>query len=97
MSDRIDRALPALILAVLVAGASCSSTLSAEAAGRAPAPMTAREKALHALNRLGFGPRPGDIDRVVAMGVSAWIAAQLAPETIPDPAVAARLADYPTL
>ena len=97
MSDRIDRALPVLILAVLVAGASCSSALSAEAAGRAAAPMTPREKALHALNRLGFGPRPGDVDRVVAMGVSAWIAAQLAPETIPDPAVAARLADYPTL
>ena len=38
-----------------------------------PPPHDAAEKALHALNRLGFGPRPGDVDRVLAMGVSAWI------------------------
>ena len=97
MSHRTGRALLAPLLAALVAGGGFSSALAAGSAGRAPAPLTSREKALHALNRLAFGPRPGDVDRVVAMGVSAWIEAQLTPETIPDPAVAARLADYPTL
>ena len=59
--------------------------------------MTPREKALHALNRLGFGPRPGDVDRVVAMGASAWIASQLEPEKIPDPIASARTAELGTL
>ena len=97
MSHRIDRVLLAPLLAALLAGGGFSSSLTAKSAGPPPAPLTPRERALHALNRLAFGPRPGDVDRVVAMGASAWIEAQLTPETIPDPAVAARLADYPTL
>ena len=28
--------------------------------------MTDQHRALHALNRLTFGPRPGDVDRVLA-------------------------------
>ena len=36
------------------------------------------------LNRLAYGPRPGDAARVRAMGVDAWIAQQLRPETIDD-------------
>jgi uncharacterized protein (DUF1800 family) len=42
-------------------------------------------KALHVLNRLGFGPRPGDIERVNAMGVENYIHQQLFPETIQEP------------
>ena len=42
-------------------------------------------KALHVLNRLGFGPRPGDIERVNAMGVENYIHQQLFPETIAEP------------
>src|SRR5688572_18870330 len=56
-----------------------------------------RERALHALNRLGFGPRPGDVERVVAMGTDRWIEQQLHPEKIPDTAVEARLRRYVTL
>lgn len=59
--------------------------------------LTERERALHALNRLAFGARPGDVDRVVKDGVDVWIAQQLHPEAIPDRAVDARLAAYPTL
>jgi uncharacterized protein (DUF1800 family) len=42
--------------------------------------------ALHALNRLGFGPRPGDVELVSRMGVGNWISAQLEPQTLPEPA-----------
>ncbi len=52
---------------------------------------------LHALNRVAYGPRPGDIDRVRAMGLAAYIDQQLHPETIPDPAVDSALAAFPTL
>src|SRR5437763_3719820 len=59
--------------------------------------LTERERAEHALNRLGFGPRPGDVDRVAAMGVDKWIDQQLHPERIDDAAVTARLASFETL
>jgi uncharacterized protein (DUF1800 family) len=48
-------------------------------------------RALHALNRLTFGPRPGDIQQVMATGVDRWIALQLHPERIDDSALNSRL------
>jgi uncharacterized protein (DUF1800 family) len=59
--------------------------------------MDDRERAIHALNRLTFGPRPGDVDRVLAIGVDKWISQQLSPEKIDDSALEARLAPYRTL
>jgi hypothetical protein len=43
-----------------------------------------QKRAVQALNRLTFGPRPGDIQQVMAMGVDRWIDLQLHPEKIPD-------------
>src|SRR3954463_10325931 len=59
--------------------------------------LTPRQRALHALNRLAFGPRPGEVESVMRMGVDAWIDQQLHPEHIPDRAVAARLEQLPTM
>jgi uncharacterized protein (DUF1800 family) len=56
-----------------------------------------QKRAVHALNRLTFGPRPGDIQQVMAMGVDRWIDLQLHPEKISDPGVEARLAPFRTL
>ena len=56
-----------------------------------------QKRAVHALNRLTFGPRPGDVDQVMAMGVDRWIDLQLHPEKIPDDAIEARLAPFRTL
>jgi uncharacterized protein (DUF1800 family) len=53
--------------------------------------------ALHALNRLTFGPRPGDVQLVMAMGVEQWIDLQLHPEEIDDSALNARLEPLRTL
>jgi uncharacterized protein (DUF1800 family) len=62
------------------------------------APLAPDEQALHVLNRLAFGPRPGDVERVSSMGVQRWIAEQLHPETIPLPAdLTARLAQLDTV
>lgn len=44
-----------------------------------------RAQAAHAVNRLTFGPAPGEIDRAASMGVRAWVAEQLAPETLAEP------------
>jgi uncharacterized protein (DUF1800 family) len=55
------------------------------------------KRALHALNRLTFGPRPGDLERVTAMGVDKWIDQQLHPERINDDALQTRLTPLRTL
>ena len=54
-------------------------------------------RAVHALDRLTFGPRPGDVDNVSNMGVDKWIDLQLHPERIDNSAMQARLAQYRTL
>jgi len=51
----------------------------------------------HALNRLAYGPRPGDVERIKQMGLAKWIDQQLNPNSIDDRAVEARLQNYPTL
>jgi uncharacterized protein (DUF1800 family) len=52
---------------------------------------------LHALNRLGFGPRPGQVEQIEKTGLENWIQSQLHPENIPDPVVDARIAQFPTM
>jgi len=56
-----------------------------------------KEKIVHVLNRLGFGPRPGDVEAVGRMGLDAYIQQQLHPETIDDSAVDKALASFDTL
>jgi len=51
-----------------------------------------QKRALHALNRLTFGPRPGDVQQVMAIGVEKWIDLQLHPEKIKDGDLESRLA-----
>src|SRR5882762_8265739 len=59
--------------------------------------LSADEAILHALNRLAYGQRPGDVERVRQMGLAKWIEQQLNPNSIDDRAMEARLQDYPTL
>ena len=53
-----------------------------------------RERAEHAVARLTFGAKPGDVERVMRVGVDRWIDQQLHPERIDDRAVEARVARY---
>jgi len=60
--------------------------------------LTKDEQILHALDRLTFGPRPGDVEIVKRMGVKKWIELQLHPEKIAEnPALEAKLAPLETL
>ncbi|HTC95004.1 MAG TPA: DUF1800 domain-containing protein [Terriglobales bacterium] len=75
-----------------------SNKASEQSSAAASIPQMDEEKrALHVLNRLTFGPRPGDVDLVSKMGVDQWIEQQLHPDTIDDSAVGARLAPLRTL
>lgn len=82
-------ALAALLLVTAAAGAPpviASTSVPSDAADIA-----------HALNRLTYGPRPGDIDRVKAMGLQRWIETQLSPSRIDNSTLEARLARLETL
>ena len=59
--------------------------------------MAEEERTSHALNRLTFGPRPGDFERVEAIGVKKWIELQLNPEQIDDSLLEARLQSFPAM
>ncbi|HYN10484.1 MAG TPA: DUF1800 domain-containing protein [Vicinamibacterales bacterium] len=51
----------------------------------------------HVLNRVGFGARPGDVERVQQTGLAAYIDQQLHPERVANAAMDARLAEFETL
>jgi uncharacterized protein (DUF1800 family) len=83
----------------VVAAAGLMTLLSGSiAAQRSAIPAKADTRTIvHVLNRIGFGPRPGDIERVKQMGLAAYIEQQLNPERIPNAALDERLAELTTL
>jgi uncharacterized protein (DUF1800 family) len=64
----MQRAFPLALVVLAVTSAAHAQT---------PATPAERAHAIHVLNRLTFGPRPGDVERVLAMGVDRWIEQQL--------------------
>ncbi len=70
--------------------------LQASAGPSSPA-ASSDQQILHLLNRISFGPRPGDVDRVRATGITNYIDEQLHPERIDDSTVAPLLAAFPSL
>ena len=64
---------------------------------RASAPASDDAAITHVLNRLTYGPRPGDVERVKAMGIQKWIETQLEPARIDDKGLDAKLARLETL
>jgi len=89
-----------LALAVLCAAVPAWTTKkkSEVDAKRFQEKLTKDEQVLHALDRLTFGPRPGDVEIVKKMGVKKWIDLQLHPEKIAEnPAVEVKLGPLETL
>lgn len=94
--------LPLLLLLALwgcAVATPAPTRAPAPARGEAPAPpalpptsLAESQQAMHVLNRLGYGPRPGDLEAVRRAGVAAWIEAQLQPERLDDRAAEARAA-----
>lgn len=59
--------------------------------------LTEDETILHALDRLAYGPRSGDVERIRQMGLEKWINQQLNYNSIDDSGVHAKLAEFKTL
>ena len=98
----IQRSLAAFLVALLVmppgeAFAWGHKKKKQQPTAESTSPLTPDQRALHALNRLTFGPRPGDVAAVEAVGLDKWIDGQLNPETIDDSALEGRLAAYPAM
>ena len=95
-------------LALPCAAILCSPSPYAQAASARPARQPARpayrstqlqgdQRILHALNRFTFGPRPGDLEAVRAMGLDKWFDQQLHPASIDETDLNARLAQFPDM
>jgi uncharacterized protein (DUF1800 family) len=66
--------------------------------GRFDQKLTPDRQIVHVLNRLTFGPRPGDVDQVRRIGVDAWIDQQLHPDRVAEnPALVDKLRGLVTL
>ncbi|HEX5707956.1 MAG TPA: DUF1800 domain-containing protein [Pyrinomonadaceae bacterium] len=91
------RRLASLALAFALASQALVATSSAQSSRTNKATLGDEERAVHVLNRLAFGPRPGDVERVRRIGVEAYIEEQLHPERIADQGLEARLKNLPTL
>ena len=98
---------PLLVLVALAAACSANATRTASS-GKMPTPLvvvspsepreqTADQQVQQVLNRMAFGPRPGDVAKVRALGVDQWIALQLAPDRIDDGAADRIVASYEML
>lgn len=84
-------AFSAIVAVLLVTGADAQRASSS-------IPASPDDKTIvHVLNRLGFGPAPGDVDRVRTIGLVKYIDEQLHPATVADAAIASRLAGFETL
>jgi uncharacterized protein (DUF1800 family) len=97
----VRRLAVALLAAGVLAGCGASVAGVVAGAGAAPRPAVAAPgddgAILHLLHRLTFGPRPGDVERVRAVGAPAWIERQLRADTIEDAATERALAELASL
>ncbi len=97
MRSRFQQLAPALAFAVVASALCAQVALAKKGKETSNSQMPEQKGAIHALNRLTFGPRPGDTNRVMAIGVDQWIDQQLHPDKIDDHALEARLAPLRTL
>ena len=77
-----------------ILGSPDEAAAAAVVDANAPLPW---DPVLHAVSRLTFGATPALVAEVREVGISAWIAQQLEPQTIDDSALDAKLADLTTL
>ena len=79
-----NRKLTAAVLMVALLAAQGFATLAGTAKDPKKPRLSEEQQIIHVLNRLGFGARPGDVERVKAMGLENYINQQLNPEKISD-------------
>jgi hypothetical protein len=95
--SRNFRRLQCMVASVALAMPVTAATISDSTSLPVNLQIEGDARILHALDRLTFGPRPGDFSAVKAIGLEAWIQKQLHPESIDDSALQAKLELYPAM
>ena len=85
-----------IALILLLAITSTQALVSAQKRPKAKG-LTEEQRIVHVLNRLGFGARPGDVERVKALGLENYINQQLNPEKIEDSVAENKVRDLSVL
>jgi uncharacterized protein (DUF1800 family) len=91
------RALVSGVLCVLMVGQPMLAARGITKPGTSTKQIQGQQRVLHALNRFTFGPRPGDVAAVQAMGLKPWFEQQLNPLSIDDSALEERLSAFPAM
>ncbi|HEX8338528.1 MAG TPA: DUF1800 family protein, partial [Pyrinomonadaceae bacterium] len=94
---RAPRALALAAALALLSNNLLVGVAQTAAAKAGPQRLTEEQRVVHVLNRLAFGARPGEVERVRRLGLEAYIEQQLNPSKLDDSALEARLRDFPTL
>lgn len=87
-----------MVTALVCSGPTGLAQQSASRSGRAKAArsLTAEQKAVHLLNRITFGPRPGDVEQVMKTGWEKFLDEQLHPERLADQLAEQKLQAIPS-
>ena len=97
MSKRAAAILSITALLASTFAASVGAQSMKAPANKLAAKLSEDQRILHVLNRLGFGARPGDVERVKALGIDKYIEQQLNADKIDDSASEAKLQNLETL
>src|ERR1035438_8522702 len=99
MRNRVVLALAGAVCLAAVPGISVYAGQKNAAQGRQyQKQLTGDRKILQALNRLTYGPRPGDVQEVKSIGLKKWIDRQLHPDGIAEnPVLTEKLKTLDTL
>src|SRR5215216_2250699 len=85
-----------IALILLVAVMAAQSIATGQKRGKTRG-LTEEQRIIHVLNRLGFGARPGDVERVKALGLENYINQQLNPDKIADSVAENKIKDLAAL
>ena len=85
------------LLCILCACASGGAHVNVRPLADGPRDMTADQQIRQVVNRLTFGPRPGEYEHVRKIGLDRWVGQQLAPTSVGDDAAEQFLSRYPSI
>jgi len=92
-----SRATALLMMLALLSGTFAPGAEAQRKTKERAKAVSEEQRILHVLNRLGFGARPGDVERVRAIGVERYVEQQLRPDQIDDAVAASKIKNLPTL
>ncbi|MBA3767619.1 MAG: DUF1800 domain-containing protein [Acidobacteria bacterium] len=97
LTERARRAAALFSMLALLSGTFVPGLSAQQPSSQQKQRLSEDQRILHTLNRLGFGVRPGDLERVRALGLENYIRQQLAPEKIIDTMAEAKVRNLTTL